>query len=737
MRILLVFIICLSLLDNLHGQSSTITLKDAKTKEAIAFAHVMIGGRSKQDSLKHFVSNINGQVKFNTQHISMVHVSYVGYKILIDSINKNESKTFYLEPDVFNIETFVVTASCTPQKADNSIYEIKVISKKDIESKGANNLTDLLNSELNMRISNDGALGASVSLQGLSGEHLKILVDGVPVVGRKNGNIDLSQINLNNVDHIEVIEGPMSVVYGSNALAGVINIITTENKNSSITSSINNYYETVGVYNIDADFSYRKKKNYVFVAAGRNFFDGYTTTPELRSMMWKPKRQYNGNIDYSYTGLHQTIKLSASIFDELLQDKGNLLAPYYETAFDQYFHTVRSSIRGDYVNKLPDSKQITILASYSNYDWSKSTVYKDLTTLEETVTQNPDLYDTTIVNSWMSRGIYSRESEKHKLNYQMGYDFSSETATGKRILDQSQTIGDYAGFINLKYSGVRNFVFQPGLRYGYNTKYTEPLVYSFNALFSHNKTNFRASFAKGFRSPSIKELYLDFHDVNHNINGNQDLKAEYSQNIGISANTNFTKKNSTFSLKGSLFYNHIDNIITLAMLPSGAYTYTNLETYITKGFDLGFKYNFYPRLTFNSGWAYTGILNSISQEISSSQFLYSSSVTMSVEYQFTKPKITTAIYYKYNGKLPQVLIDEDGNLKETFIDSYNTLDFSMSRLFIKNRLKVTIGAKNLFNNTVIASTAAGSGTAHTSGSDLPVGWGRTAFISLSYTFTKY
>ena len=110
---------------------------------------------------------------------------------------------------------------------------------------------------------------------------------------------------------------------------------------------------------------------------------------------------------------------------------------------------------------------------------------------------------------------------------------------------------------------------------------------------------------------------------------------------------------------------------------------------------------------------------------------------MSVEYQFTKPKITTAIYYKYNGKLPQVLIDEDGNLKETFIDSYNTLDFSMSRLFIKNRLKVTIGAKNLFNNTVIASTAAGSGTAHTSGSDLPVGWGRTAFISLSYTFTKY
>ena len=53
----------------------------------------------------------------------------------------------------------------------------------------------------------------------------RILVDGVPVIGRLDGNIDLSQINLENVDHIEIVEGPMSVIYGSNALAGVVNFI--------------------------------------------------------------------------------------------------------------------------------------------------------------------------------------------------------------------------------------------------------------------------------------------------------------------------------------------------------------------------------------------------------------------------------------------------------------------------------------------------------------------------------
>jgi len=80
----------------------------------------------------------------------------------------------------------------------------------------------MLSTELNIRTTHDGALGSSLTMQGLGGEHIKILVDGVPVIGRENGNIDLDQINLQNVDHIEVINGPMSVVYGSNALAGVI-----------------------------------------------------------------------------------------------------------------------------------------------------------------------------------------------------------------------------------------------------------------------------------------------------------------------------------------------------------------------------------------------------------------------------------------------------------------------------------------------------------------------------------
>ena len=89
-----------------------------------------------------------------------------------------------------------------------------------------------------MTITQDPALGSSLKIKGLSGNNVKILIDGVPVIGRMGGNIDLSQLNLYNIDHIEMVEGPMSVMYGSDALAGAINIITKENRNSNFGLSL-------------------------------------------------------------------------------------------------------------------------------------------------------------------------------------------------------------------------------------------------------------------------------------------------------------------------------------------------------------------------------------------------------------------------------------------------------------------------------------------------------------------
>jgi outer membrane receptor for ferrienterochelin and colicins len=711
-------------------------IKDAQTGKPIAFANVMLISLNNEDSVRYCLSDEKGFINTEIKSATIFHISYVGYKTIVDTVAPNQTNSFEMKPDVFNMDAFVVTASCEPQLADKSIYNIQVVSSKEIISKGANNLTELLNNELNMKINIDPSLGAGISIQGLSGEHVKILVDGVPLVGRKNGNLDLSQINLNNVDHVEVIEGPMSVVYGSNALAGVINIITRKPNRQTLSVNSSAYYESVGVYNIDGGVEVSRKRNSFRLSAARNFFDGYTQTPELRSMDWKPKRQLNGNIGYSFHSKKHKLNLDFSVFDELLLDKGNLMAPYYETAFDQYFYTTRTATKLDYLWKLNNTHQLKILNSFSTYNWRKNTYLKDLTTLDEQLSANPQQQDSTLVYSYLSRGIFSNDNSERKINYQIGYDFNIEQLAGKRIVGNEQAIGDFAAFVSLNYTGIKNFKFQPGLRYSYNTKYSAPLVYSLNGHFQKGKFTVRASAAKGFRAPSIKELFLDFQDINHNINGNPDLKAEYSKNFNVSVNYVTDKKDNNWSIKTSAYYNQINNIITLALQPNGAYTYTNLYRYVTKGMDLGVKYSFYPRITLDLTGGFLGILNDAGNELTLNKFLYSPSATANIEFFFKKANVRMNTFYKYTGRLPQVSLDADGNLYETYIQSYNNLEVSFNRSFFRNRFKVVVGAKNLFNNTTLPSTSASQGTAHSGGGDIPIGWGRTLFMKVSYNFSK-
>ncbi|MBK9274597.1 MAG: TonB-dependent receptor plug domain-containing protein [Flavobacteriales bacterium] len=88
----------------------------------------------------------------------------------------------------------------------------------------ANTLGEALRNELTVRLGQDNILGTAVSMQGLGGENVKVLVDGVPVIGRQDGNLDLAQLDLTGIERVEVVEGPLSVNYGTNALAGTINL---------------------------------------------------------------------------------------------------------------------------------------------------------------------------------------------------------------------------------------------------------------------------------------------------------------------------------------------------------------------------------------------------------------------------------------------------------------------------------------------------------------------------------
>lgn len=732
---LMVFVFLLFWVSSLRGQVYPIKIVDSKSGKAISFAHVCFESLLSGKVITG-ITNEEGITDNPVSNISKLGISYVGYETFIDTITPGESNTYQLVPTILNIDEVVVTAQYTPERADRSIYKLKVINSQQIEQKAAVNLNELLGTELNIRTTQDAFLGAGLSLQGLSGEHVKFLVDGVPVIGRLNGTIDMNQLNLYNVDHIEIIEGPMSVVYGSNAMAGVVNIITRENKNYRSYTSLNGYTESVGVYNVDGSTSLRYGDHIFQVSGGRNFFSGYSENDTSRAKQWKPKRQYF--IDGSYILDRQKLKLkyATSYFNEKLQSKGNLKAPYYEKAFDNYFNTVRFTNKLDASIKLPSNRYLNILSAYSIFDRRKEEFYKDMTSLEQTLVDE----DTTIFYSFMTRATYSKSNQNGKFNYQLGVDLNYEKGKGGKIENAVQQIGDYAAFLSVMYKPWQRLLLQPGLRYIYNTKYSAPLVYSFNVKYDPvDRLSLRASYAKGFRSPSLKELYLYFVDVNHRVYGNPDLMAESSHNVNFSMLYYADRDQHVYEAEGVFFYNNIKNSIILVIVDDDdsppPYRYENLGRYQTKGFLVSLNYRFYPNLNFKTGVVHT-ISTILKSEGQTNQNASSTDVNTSLNYKLIGQDITFSLFYKYNGKLPYFYIDTDDEVMLKTMADFHTLDFTISKSFFQNSLFVAAGVKNILNNQSVLLSGGNNGGVHTGGDSSIVGWGRSWFIMASYTI-KY
>ena len=208
--------------------------------------------------------------------------------------------------DSFSIQTIsevVVTGSITPQSARQSVYQIRSIGQDQIKLRGAVRIQDVLATETNIRFNQDLATGNSnMSMQGIAGQNVKILIDGIPMVGRQgtNNEINLNQIDINTIARIEVVEGPMSVIYGADALAGVINIITKKAIEGKADLAIKIQEETVhteygwpaGIHQYAINGGFSKGDVYIKGNLARNGFGGYTGTAIGRDYQWHPKTQY-------------------------------------------------------------------------------------------------------------------------------------------------------------------------------------------------------------------------------------------------------------------------------------------------------------------------------------------------------------------------------------------------------------------------------------------------------------
>ena len=205
------------------------------------------------------------------------------------------------------VEEVVVTGEKNEVSKKNAVRKIKVIGSDQINQSSAINLSDLLRTQLNIRISNDPILGGGLSMNGMGGNNLKIMVDGVPLVGRLNGEIDLTQIQIDQYERIEIVEGPLAVEYGTNSLAGTINLITSRSSEDKASAMAKVRYESVGVYAQTASLSGRKGIFSGKLQLSHNSFDGWSSSDKnwdwiedyyadsARVNTWNPKVQNHCN----------------------------------------------------------------------------------------------------------------------------------------------------------------------------------------------------------------------------------------------------------------------------------------------------------------------------------------------------------------------------------------------------------------------------------------------------------
>ena len=714
----------------LYAQDAIIRVLDASTDQPIEFVHLIF--TDNVTGKKYLTTtDVNGYAENLVKNPSALVVTFVGYEAIHTRVEPGKSYTYKLLPGNQQLEEVVVTAQYAPVSESNSVYKIKVLNREQIDNRAAITLNQLINDQLTIRVSQDNILGSGLQIQGLGDNNLKILIDGVPVAGRLNGNIDLSQINLDNIERVEIIEGPMSVVYGSNALGGTINLISKKPKRNQFGAGAKGYYESVGVYNTDFWFNAGGKNTSAKVNVGRNFFDGYNPTSFERWQQWKLKEQYFGNATIQHDFKTWNISYTLDGLWERIKDKGDRRSEFSNYAFDSWYTTNRwmNTLAAD-VSSIPNHR-LNAMASYTWYSRSKVKYNRDLVNLTQQPTSNPDDHDTTLINTLLLRSTLS-SSYDGALNYQVGIDLNWENTSGGRI-EGAPEIGDYAVFGSLQYRINESWVLQPALRYALNTQYASPLVPSFNVQYrASDNIQFRFSYANGFRAPSLKELYMEFVDANHNILGNPDLQPENSHHLH--ANMVWLKQFNevnTLKVEPSLFYNYLNNMINLTQIQGTSYTYLNIDSYTTFGGKIQVTYNIHPDFNFMLGFAQLGFSNQQYQDLGGDQFLYSPEFTAAFNYWRASKKFKFNITYKYNGDVPGFRLGDAGEAIQTNIPAYNLMDATCSYAFFKNRLTLSGGVKNIFDVTNL-DIQNSSGGVHSSGS-FPVSWGRTFFAGIKFS----
>ena len=654
--------------------------------------------------------------------------------IIISNINvfsQNEDSIKTIE-----MKEVMVSANKTEKPFVELTVPAKIISKKEIENSGHSRLDEIISEQVGI-ITVPGFGGSEgVQLQGIDPEYTLILIDGLPVIGRVAGTLDLSRISLASVEKIEIIKGASSSLYGSEALGGVINIITRKVKDEGFKKNVYYQYGSYNTQDILTDISFRKNKFAVFGNINRYSSNGYDLIEGDGQKTVEAFQNITGNLGLYYNmNKLGNLNLNYKLFEEDRDGTVFITSPGIENKSE----TNENNISLIYQNKLSKSVDLNIDIYKTKYLNKEQQVVPNGIINENNFDQSLSRVDVRLKHS-TSSGSY----------YTIGFGYDNEKLERTNISVKPE---HKSQFLYFQYDWKTNNKFNlvSGIRYDSHNKYSSQLSpkVSFKYDFSED-LNLKGSFGYGYKTPDFRQLYLNFSNstsgyivlgvsvidevITELQNNNElmfydelfttNLLAENSNSYNLGLQYYVTPD---IPLEINLFRNNIYNLIETNIVGRKTngqtiYSYSNVNKAFTQGIEIQGSWNPIKILTLDGGYQllYAKDIEAIesfqsgtvfardritkqSFELKSNDYfgLYSRSrhqLNLGVSFIINQIRDNINLRFNYRGKFG--LVDTNNN---SFLDRYDNFikghvlsNISFNKVITKN-ISFQIFIKNILN----------------------------------------
>ena len=499
----------------------------------------------------------------------------------------------------------VVTGTKTPEKLKNAVDQMILVTGNDIRKMGASNMEEVLRNINGVNLTTHS--GTYVQMNGMSGDYVKILVDGIPISSKSLRGTPLESIAISEIKRIEIVKGAGSCLYGSDAIGGVINIITKKGVSSgSLRGTYDGRLYSNEHWGSWLNFSGSTGKLGFRLQGGMERDNGRTKTDEaafkIKTYYTVPeKRKGNGRLDLFYRGIKDwKLDFSAAYMGyesfSGYTSSTSLLGP---AASEKKYEVIDT--RGDL--SLRFDGKIAPKLSVNGYFSGRYFEHK-FNELEVAYGVSNTYSTADYVDLEGEARFHWRPDRAQHIT--AGFNFLNEKIDSEVVTGERKR-SSFAAFVQdkLQLGSGERFFLVGGVRFTHNEEYGNDLSPRIGLRYRPGRAvSLRLSYGHGFKAPTFKENYFVFFhsggvggSAMFLLFGNPDLKPERSRSLNFSVSCEPSKAVQT-TVTG--YYNKLHNLITSIVTDPdpGTYLgkdygyireYVNKENAYTTGFEADVK----------------------------------------------------------------------------------------------------------------------------------------------------